>query len=206
MTACMRIAVVLVLVLAARGASAQTGAYIALGPSVGANLSTSDQLSNTRSVGVAFRIPRPEGISFAWDLGSQTSDFSDPDLADAPLGVFTLRTFLAGVAYAHRAGRLETVLTLTAGFASVGFELSDAGRAAFAPRFGAVTAHTPDNIAVFPKLTLWIDLTNRFGLTVSGGYLLARPTMAVGGAGGGQDIAVNADAIKINGGLVIKLF
>jgi hypothetical protein len=206
MTARMRVVMVFVLVACARTATAQTGAYVSLGPSAGANIAISDQLSNTRSLGIAFRIPRPEGISFAWDLGSQSSDFTDPALTDAPIGTLTVRMFLAGIAYARRAGRLETVLTLTAGFASVGFELSEAGLAAFAPRYGPVTAHTPDNIAAFPKVTLWIDLTNRFGLTFSGGYVLARPTMAVGGPGGGQDIKVNADTIKINGGLVIKIF
>ena len=200
------LALLLVPVGAARDAAAQTGAYISVGPSGGANIATSDQLTNTRSLGLAFRIPRPKGISFAWDLGSQTSDFTDPSVPVAPLGELTVRPFLAGIAVAHRAGRLETVLTLTTGYAKVGFELSDAGRAALEPRLGAITDGARDAVAVFPKLTLYVDLTRRFGLTVTSGYLLTRSTITLEGPLGSQEIAVNADALKVNAGVVIRLF
>jgi hypothetical protein len=203
-----RIEVILCLLLATPPlASAQTGAYISAGPSGGASIAVSDQLGSTRSIGISVRIPRPSGISFAWDIGSQTSNFHDHTTGvEFTLGTLTVRPVLAGVAFARRSNRFETVFTITSGPAFVGFDVGSAAHGALLDRMGPFEARTRHTIAVFPKLTVFADLNARVGLSFAAGYLIARSHLTLAAASATSRIDITADVIKLNAGVLIKLF
>jgi hypothetical protein len=47
---------------------------------------------------------------------------------------------------------------------------------------------------------------NRFAATLSGSYLIARPTIHFGGAGSEADRKVKADAFRLSAGVGVKVF
>jgi len=189
---------------------AQSGAYISVGADYGIDLPISDALGDSEGFGVAFRIPRPDAWSAAWDFGSITSTLSrSVGGTNAALGSLSVRPLMAGAAYTWRAGRFEATAVVTAGLTIVGFEIDESGREAVRRAFGAPAAEAESNVvlAVQPKLVTWVDMNARFGLTASVSYLRARPEVSIiSGDTTLERFRVKADTVRLSAGAVVKVY
>ena len=191
-------------------AYAQTGAYISVGVDYGIDVPVSDALGETDGFGIAFRIPRPDAWSAAWDFGSISSTLSRSlGGTNTALGSLSVRPVMAGAAYTWRAGRLEATAAMTAGVSIVGFELDDSGKGGVHRAFGAPSAEVESNVAlaVQPKLVTWVDINPRFGIAASASYLRTRPELSITSGSTTLDrFRVKADTVRLSAGFVVKVY
>jgi hypothetical protein len=59
---------------------------------------------------------------------------------------------------------------------------------------------------VKPEVSTWIDVSDKVGLNVSIGYMVARPTVTLTTALGSDPRAVRADVVMVKVGLVYSMF
>ncbi len=203
-------AVTLVWLLCSAGAaSGQTGSYISVGVDYGVDIPVSDRLEVRDAFGLAFRLPRPDAWSFAWDFGSIESTLSHPVAGSVgPIGRLRVRPVSAGAAYTWTRGRLEATALVTAGVAFANVDLDAAGRERLVNAFNVsdVSADGGATFTVQPKLTLWLDLNRWIGLTTSAAYLHLRPRATLSDDGTLERFRINADTFRISGGVVVKVY
>ena len=198
-----------VLLLTATAAFGQIGANISVGVDYGVDVPASDRLETKRAWGIAFRLPRPGGWSFAWDFGALESDLAHPVAgAVSSIGTMTVRPVLAGGAYTWSAGRFEASALVTGGVAFVGVELGDEGRARLKDAFRVADLHADGGptFTVQPKLTVWYDINRLFGLTASASYLHLRPRVTLAHDTDLEAFTVNAGMTRISAGVVFKIY
>lgn len=147
---------------------------------------------------IIFRIPRPSRLGAAWSIGSETDDVRIGD-ALGTVGALKMRHVLFGPAYTWRAGRFELT-----GSALVGPLFS---------RFDAADAAPPDlrvaddwSLAFRPDVTLWTDLSARWGIKASANYLMARPELTIDAAGVERTTAWNGRRVRAQVGIVFGVY
>ena len=59
---------------------------------------------------------------------------------------------------------------------------------------------------VNPEVIVWRDLTKRVGLRLSGGFMVARPSVTMITSAGEDKRSINADMAMITVGVVYKIF
>ena len=198
-----------VLLLTATAAFGQTAANISVGVDYGVDVPASDRVEAKRAWGIAFRLPRPGGWSFAWDFGALESDLAHQVAgAVSSIGAMTVRPVLAGGAYTWSAGRFEASALLTGGVAFVGVDLGDEGRARLRDAFRVADVHADGGpaVTVQPKLTVWYDINQRFGLTASAAYLHLRPRLTLAHDADLEEFTINASMTRISAGVVFKIY
>jgi len=62
-----------------------------------------------------------------------------------------------------------------------------------------------NTFVVKPEVTVWYDLTNRFGLKFNAGYLIARPPVILTSTLGEDTRPVRADRFLITFGVVFSI-
>ena len=164
------------IVTVATDGAAQTEALIAVGAG-GTTTIRAHESSSEWSIPI-FRIPRPEGISFDWDVGAtETSELHRWQ-------------FLFGPAYDIRAGRTETIASIVVG-PSFNRSLND-----------GVTAK--NSWAIQPQLTCWIDLNEWLGVKFSAGYTFTRASTTL--ASGPVGPRVDDSRLRLQSGVVVRVF
>lgn len=195
---------------AANAAHAQTGAYISVGVDYGIDAPVSGDLVGAKGFGVAFRLPRPDAWSAAWDFGSVSSTLSRSfGGTNTTLGSLSVRPLMAGASYTVRAGRFEVSGLIMAGVSVVGFEIEDAGREGVRRAFGTTGAEVESGfaLAVQPKVIAWFDLNSRLGLTATASYLRTRPELSIESGGTTLErFQVKADTVRMSAGIVVKVY
>jgi hypothetical protein len=143
-----------------------------------------------------FRLPRPQRLGIAWDIGS---DSFGVDAGDTPAGVrgsLRVRHYLVGGGYTWRVRGLEiTALGLT-GPATSSFTPDPA-----APPGPTVSGNTSWSGLV--GVTTWIDLSSRWGVKLAVDYSIATPTLKTSGA---SDTEWRARRLHTQVGLVFGFY
>jgi hypothetical protein len=201
----------IVIVLGAvRPVVAQTEGSVSVGIDYGVDIPMSDALEQKRAFGVSFRLPRPQGVSAAWDFGSLTADLQHAVRGtDLTIGEFSARPVLGGIAYSKRGSRVEVTAIMTGGISFSKLELSEAGRLGIRAASGVVdeSATTKLVLAVQPKLTLWVDLNRWLAVGGNASYVWQRPKITLTNAAGTvEEFSVNADMVRLSVGLVVRAF
>ena len=147
-------------------------------------------------LGMAFRLVRPNGLGVIAGYASHALDVRDP--AGAVPGVFgtaRLRGISAGVALSRHTGPVEGSVSLSAGY-GFGSISADAGR----------QVQLSNAWTLEPRATVWYNATNRWALTASAGYVVAKPTLTVDAAGGLASSSIDLSAWRLGAGVGIKIF
>jgi hypothetical protein len=158
-------------------ASAQTDALVAVG--AGASAVDRDGHATMKWSIPMFRLPRPEGISFDWDIGrASTSELHRWQ-------------YLFGPAYDVRAGRAEAIASVVVG-PSVNRSLVSG-------------LDVRNSWAVEPRVALWIDLNDWLGLNLSAAYVSTRADAftSPGGAPAGR---LEDEHVRFQTGIVVKAY
>jgi hypothetical protein len=202
---------VIVMVSSVCDARAQTDSRLAVGMSVIARLASSSDASGSADVGFELRIGHELP---GW--GGQYSFLSwfDTGVHEAiaartiDLGQLRVRPIMAGYGYTWIRGRAALTADLLGGYTLNSFELDRAALTEDSLRLGAtrVIAEATNAFAVKPEIHVWYDLNPRFGLKLSGGYLIARPSVVITSSLGDDVRPVRADTFLTTISLVYALF
>jgi hypothetical protein len=145
---------------------------------------------------VIFRVPRPEHLGIAWSVGSETDALAVDTGAN---GSIRMRHVLFGPAYTWRHKRIELTASALAGPLFNRFEA-----AADAPSGQTVSASHA--FAFRPDITLWTDLSERWGVKLSTHYQFARPELTVSAAGAERTLKWNARRFRAQAGFVFGVY
>jgi hypothetical protein len=203
--------VVVSVLLPATEAHAQVDNRLALGMSVTNRIANSPGTSNDSDVGFELRIghERPGWgwayAFFGWfDLGVRRSGTS----LDADLGNLRMRPVMAGYGYTRVRGRATVTADLVGGYSFNSLTLAPSAAADYQARTGArnVDGQASNAFTLKPEVQIWYDLSDRFGLRVTGGYLFARPSVTISSTLGDDIRPVHADVFLVTVGVVYSIF
>lgn len=195
---------------APHAASAQTGGKLALGADVSTRVSRNDDASGHVGVGLLWRFGHAKsGWGWHWGLNWYSTDL-DRSIGGAAidLGELHVRPVMAGYGYTHLFGRTAITATALAGYAYSSMSLTPAATAAFRDRLGAqsVSVDAANTLVFKPEVSAWYDINRKFGLKVSGGYMVARPRVTVRSTLGEDRRTVRADMLMLKAGVVYSIF
>jgi len=202
---------VLCALLPATAAHAQVDNRLALGMSVTNRLTDSPGTANNADLGFELRIGHEqrgwgwETSFFGWfDLGVRQSGTS----LDADLGTLRMRPVMVGYGYTKVRGRATITADLVGGYSFNSLDLAPAAAADYQARTGArnVDGHAGNAFTLKPEVQIWYDLSDRFGLRLTGGYLLARPSVTISSSLGDDKRIVHAGVFLVTVGVVYSIF
>jgi hypothetical protein len=205
------LAVVVVTVISVSDARGQTDSRLAVGMSVTTRLASASDASGSAGVGFEWRIGH-EGQGWTWqhsffnwfDTGVQ-EPIAERTVA---LGHLRVRPIMAGYGYTWIRGRAAITADLLGGYTLNSFALDGAAQAEYSQRLGAtrVDPEATNALAIKPEIQVWYDLNPRFGLKLSSGYLITRPSVVITSSLGQDVRPVRADTFLMTFGLVYSLF
>lgn len=181
--------------------AAQRGKLFGVGGAVRFTRTAGGDVDDAVDVAPLFRFGTSRGFGPALGFGWTTRELlASGSTSAAPLADLRVRPVMAGVAYTHPFGRLQLSTSLIAGYA---FTRLSVDRAAAGPD----RAIAVDNAFAWrPAATLWIDTTDRLGLQISAGYLVARPRVTFASDDRVFASRVRADALVVSVGAAWWVF
>ena len=191
-------------------AFAQVGNKIAVGVATTTRLTDNAAADGAFEIGVQWRIlhDRP-GWGFQYDAINWFNTDIHQTVAGQliQMGDLRIRPILAGYGYTWTRPRLAITADLIGGLAINSFKLEPAADARY-QALGArgLDADAGNTFVAKPEVHVWIDLSEKFGLKVTGGYIFARPTVTIRSTLGDDVRQINADTVMINVGLVYRIF
>ena len=184
--------------------------YLDIGFTGGIAIPGSDDLASSRfAPGIAVRATRPHGLGVMIDVGRQSfSVENDVGGRRIDLGTLRLWSVLGGVGYTTVTGRTETTFGVSAGYGFGGFSVSsEAGEAYGRAGIFGLDGDASNAWLVKPQATFWYNLSDRWAATVSGSYILTRPTVRITAESGvPYDQPVNAAVFRVGAGIGFKVF
>ena len=206
-----RLAVFVVACCGLTGAAfAQEQNRFAIGVGVTARNPTDSNAHGNGGIGLKWRFGRDQtGWGWHYGLNWYVTDIDRPIGGRVTnFGEVKIRPFLGGYGYTRRLNpRVSVTGSVIGGFAFTSFELSpEADRALRADQAAPVHTHISAVPVVRPEIAMWYDLNRKFGLAVSGGYIIARPRITLSNAGSGESTRFRADTFAISAGLVYSIF
>ena len=146
-----------------------------------------------------FRLPRPEHLGIAWDIGSDTFPVPADATPSQAAGSLLVRHFLFGPGYTLRAGRVELTISGLVGPVTNKFELDESPRS---PASATLSSKTTWGGLVGG--TSYIDMVGNLGLKLSADYVLARPTLI--GSVDGSSTTWKARRVRTQVGIVYGFY
>jgi hypothetical protein len=202
-------AVMMVLVGAGEG-RAQSGNTFALGANVSLRGFNDESARGHNGPGLLWRLGHGET---GWGWQCALNWFSaDIDQAiggsTVRFGQLHVRPVMAGYGYDYRRGRRLFTASVVAGYAFVSMTLAPTASDAYYDQLGArsVTLETPNTFVVRPGFSVWHDLSEKVGLNVSTGFLVARPRVTVRSTLGEDERRIHADMFQVKIGLAYSIF
>jgi len=203
--------VLLALTLCAAEARAQIDNRLAVGMSVTTRLASSSSAAGSSDVGFELRLGHerqgwvPQVSFFNWfDTDVQQTIAG----RSSELGQLRMRPIMAGYGYTWTRGRIALTADVVGGLAINSFDLNSAAATEYQARLGATNLRTSasNTFAVKPEVQVWYDFSDRIGLKLNGGYLVARPSVTITSTLGEDTRPVHADTFLITFGVVYSLF
>ena len=206
----------LLVVMLAPAASAQTGKHVAIGAGITAHkYADSDFSTRNPSISFVYRITLKPGGKQGWSwepkggFGWFTVD-SDMEVggSDTRIGKLRARPIMAGVERSYRAGPLKVGMSGVVGPSFNHFDVDDAARTAYHNRLGRdlTSIKVKNSIAVRPELSGWYDLNRWWALHVSISYMIDRPTVDTTAGGVTTSTTWKTDHLNAQIGFVVGIF
>lgn len=197
------------LTLGAPPAAAQTGANLGLGGGVAHYVPVDDRAHSTTGFALTYRIGKPQGLRPTFGFNWYAMDFDAVVTGErVALGDLRIRPVMAGYGYWWQGDRVGIAATGIAGIAFNTFDTADAARLAYDRQLDVLLLRisASNSLAARAEIGVWYDLTSRFGLLASAGYVAARPRITVTTEFTRESQRLRADAVKLQLGLVYGLF
>jgi hypothetical protein len=123
-------------------------------------------------------------------------------------GRLRVRPIMGGYGYTKVLEPFAVSANVLAGYAFTSFSLQSSFRDAYLTATGAdrVQVHVSNEFVLKPEVSTWIDVSDKVGINVSVGYMIARPTITLTTGLGADPRAVNADVAMLKIGLVYSIF
>lgn len=211
-----RILTVVLLMLPASAAMAQTGKHVALGASVGISSYTdSDFKAKNPDVSPAYRITLKTSHKDGWrwslksGLGWSRRDVThDIGGANTQLGKLQMALIMGGVQRVFRRGPLEAGAGIEAGPSFNKFDVDQAARDAYQTRLGVPLddIKVKTSVAVRPVVSAWYDLGPWFAVGASVTYAFDRPRAETTAGGVTTSSTWNTDHTSASVGFVVGIF
>ncbi len=127
---------------------------------------------------------------------------------DEAFGKLRVRPILVGYGYTQPVGRAKISVNLKGGYAFSSFRLRPTFVDAYGAALGAQIAQVDaaNTFVLKPEVSTWIDLNEKVGLYITGGYMIARPRIAVTTTTGEDRRRVQADVIMLKIGAAYSVF
>jgi hypothetical protein len=204
------IACVLLLGSISTTAHAQTQNKFALGADFTMNIPGSEEAHGSEGVGLLWRFGHgKEGFGFHWGLNWYATDIERSVAGQkVELGELHVKPFMAGYGYTKNVGRYSITAALLGGLAYTSVSLTPAAGDAYRDLLGArsIEAHSGWPFVLRPELSMWYDLSEKMGLHISTGYMIARPHVRVTSTIGDDERRVRADMVGVKVGLAYSIF
>jgi len=191
-------------------ARAQEESTLAVGVSYTARAADASGEHGSNGIGFAWRLGHG-GAGWGWSggLGWFSADIDRTVGGQSiDLGELHVRPLMAGYGYTYSFGRTSVSAQLVGGYAFVSFDQTSAAADAYRDRLGAhaLTLHTSNTFVLRPQTSVWINLSKKFGVNLTTGYVIARPRLTVRSSLGEESLRLRADMIVVSSGLVYKIF
>jgi hypothetical protein len=208
---CLAAIVVLGLGLSPNRAAAQTDNHLAIGPAFTSRITDSRSTANNLDWGIQVRLGHEEpGWNWAYSLFGWF-DLGVRDVTAMPglnFGDLRLRPFMVGYGYTKVRGHTAITADLVGGYSLNSFDVSREALATYVAQVhgGKIEGHASNGFTLKPEVQIWHDLSERVGIKLDAGYLIARPTLRVSTLIGDESVAVHGDVFLITVGLVYSFF
>ncbi len=204
------IATALVSTMCAGTARAQTGGFFAIGGQVTAMRPTNAAATPSYDVSLLWRFGHSDtGWGYDWALNWYDTEVTR-SIAGAAIDVGDLhvRPLMVGYGYTYVRGRTAVSGSLLGGYAFASLAMRPRAADLYRDRFGARSpaAHASNTFVTKPQLTLWHDVSEKVGVSVSAGYILARPMVTIRSGAGSDRRRFRADMVSLKIGAVYSVF
>jgi hypothetical protein len=201
---------VLVILVLARPAFAQSGGTFAVGADFSLRNAMSEHVGGARDVSLLWRWGHDRtGWGWHWGLNWYATDL-DRSIGgrDTQLGELRVRPLMAGYGYSHVIGRTAITAAVLGGYAVTSLMLAPAANDAYHQRLGAqsVSGDASNTFVMKPEVGVWFDLTRKIGIHVDTGYMVARPMVTVNSTLGSDSARVRADMFMFKVGAAYSIF
>jgi hypothetical protein len=193
-------------------AAAQSAGKLAVGASVGTRIAPSSTVGGDRfGVGLLWRIGHgDEGFGWEGGLNWFAADV-DHSVGGTPafaLGELHVRPIMIGYGYTHLVGAYAIKGSVQGGYAFSSFSTAPSAASLYRDRLGALSLSTDaaNTFVVKPQVSVWRDLNAKFGLKVTAGYMIARPSLTIRSTLGDERLRLNADRFMVDVGVVYSVF
>jgi len=194
----------------ASAAAAQEDNRIALGISYTTRAAPSIDAQGSGGIGLAWRFGHSEtGWGWTTGLGWFASAINQPVGGSATdIGELHVRPFMGGYGYTRVIGRAAWSTNLLGGFAWTTFHQSAAANDAYHDRLGArsLKIQASNTFALRPETKLTFDLSKKIGLSISTGYVIARPRVTIRNTLGEESRRIRADMLVVSVDALYKIF
>ncbi|MFN8572378.1 MAG: patatin-like phospholipase family protein [Gemmatimonadaceae bacterium] len=158
--------------------------------------------------GFRLRVAKRNGIGAAISYNAEA--FGVPGTvfdAARSIGRLRLRGLSAGPSMSRRFGAVETSVKVEGGYTFASFRLTDDARESLAAS-GTLGTTTPTTGSwlLKPEASLWVDVSDKIGASVSYSYAMARPTIHFRGSMPLPDRTVDVRATRLSVGLGYRIF
>ena len=200
----------MLVLIGVREGRAQSDNTFALGANVSLRGFNDESARGHNGPGLLWRFGRGD-TGWSWQ-GALNWFSADVDQAiggsSVRFGQLHVRPIMAGYGYDYRRGRQLFTASVVAGYAFVSMSLAPTAIDAYYDRLGArsVTLETPNTFVVRPGFSVWHDLSEKVGLNVSTGFLVARPRVVVRSTLGDDERRIRADMFQVKIGLAYSIF
>ena len=206
------IATLLLAAVAVPGAYAQTEDHkFALGGDFMLRVVPAEQTHSRNTWGLLWRFgPSKTGWGWAYGLNWFATDV-DQSVAglETRLGVMHVRPIMVGYGYTRVLNTRTAVhAKVLGGYAFSTFDTEPAAVDVYRDRLGAreVDVSAGNAFAVKPEVGAWFDVSRKIGVTVTAGYMIARPKITVTSSLGSDERRIHADMFMLRLGAVYKIF
>jgi hypothetical protein len=190
--------------------SAQSTGRFAVGGNFRILTAPDGEAEGSISPGLLWRFGHDEGgWGLNFGLNWYNTDLQRPvGGSETPFGQLRVRPFMAGYGYKVLFRNTSVTFDAIGGYAFTSFKLNPKADDAFRARLGAKTidVSSSNTLVVKPEITVWIDLSERVGLQINGGYMFARPKVRVTSSLGEDERRYRADMVVLQVGAVYSIF
>jgi hypothetical protein len=151
------------------------------------------------------------GWGVQWGLNWYALDIERPiGGATIELGELHIRPIMAGYGYTWKLRKRSAITAdLLGGFAFGSMSIAGPAVDAYRTRMGlnAVDADASNMFVLKPEIALWHDINKKLGLSITAGYMIARPEVTITASSGVVDRrTARADTFILRAGLVYSIF
>lgn len=192
-------------------AYAQTDEYkFAVGGDFDVKAASEHDARGQIGVGLLWRYGKSKtGWGIQYGLNWFAEDVTQPVAGlETEIGELHVRAIMGGYGYTRVMGRTAVSANVLAGYAFTSFRVIPSAPDIYRDRLDARTlaVDVGNTFVVKPEVGVWYDLSNKIGLNVSAGFMVARPELTISNSLGTSTQRLRADMIMFKVGAVYKIF